>query len=176
MTCWIDENQSLGLLRESLTRLHKAISILKEAESNPSHKLYALQDRYAEHRAVETAVEASKAKIAAFLEDHEKIATVHQRVISNLTNGQLSKWTSEVANLSSKLGQWSSESIAHFLRSAGQNQLLEQVEKAETGLRISLDKMKASLLLGLQLLGHCITMTSMYPKVFHSFFAFLFCL
>ena len=51
----------------------------QEAEANPSHKLYALQDRFVEHLAVETAVEASKFKIAAFVEEHEKISNVFQR-------------------------------------------------------------------------------------------------
>ena len=41
---------------------------------------------------------------------------------------------------------------------------MEQVEQVETGFRISLDKMRASLNLGLQLLGHCGTMASMYPQ------------
>ena len=52
----------------------------------------------------------------------------------------------------------------YFFRSAGQTTLLEQLESVETGFRIHLDKMRASLHLGLQLLGHFTTMTSMYPR------------
>ena len=141
-------------------------AIFQEAETNPSHKLYALQDRFVEHRAVETAVEASKIKIATFIEEHEKMANVFGRVMSNISSGgQLTKWSNELATGTSvNLSKLTSDTIADFLRSAGQIQLLEQVEQVETGLRISLDKMKASLNLGLQLLGHCSTMSSMYPQ------------
>jgi len=166
LTCWLDESSNLQIHRDSLSKLHKAISILKEAEANPSHKLYALQDRFVEHLAVETAVEASKFKIAAFVEEHEKISNVFQRVMSNISSGgQLTKWSNELATGTTvNLTKLTSDAIADFLRSAGQIQLLEQVEQVETGFRISLDKMKASLNLGLQLLGHCSTMASMYPQ------------
>ena len=164
LSCWLDESSNLHIQRESLSKLHKAISILKEAEVNPSHKLYALQDRFVEHRAVETAVEASKIKIAAFIEEHEKLANVFQRVMNNISSGgQLTKWSNELAT-GQNLTKLTSDTIADFLRSAGQIQLLEQVEQVETGFRISLDKMRASLNLGLQLLGHCGTMASMYPQ------------
>ena len=53
LSTMLDQMSSLQGFKESLTKLHKAMAILKEAESNSSHKLYALQDRYAEHRAVE---------------------------------------------------------------------------------------------------------------------------
>ena len=59
-----------------------------------------------------------------------------------------------------------SQTVAEFLRSAGQVHLLEQVEQVETGFRITLDKLRASLHLGLQLLGHIATMTSMYPQTY----------
>ena len=105
--------------------------------------------------------------------------------MSNISSGgQLTKWSNELATGTTvNLTKLTSDAIADFLRSAGQIQLLEQVEQVETGFRISLDKMKASLNLGLQLLGHCSTMASMYPQgmyygpffIFHcSFFYFLF--
>ena len=106
--------------------------------------------------------------------------------MSNISSGgQLTKWSNELATGTTvNLTKLTSDAIADFLRSAGQIQLLEQVEQVETGFRISLDKMKASLNLGLQLLGHCSTMASMYPQgmyyglsFFHCFiFYFLFLL
>ena len=86
--------------------------------------------------------------------------------MSNISSGgQLTKWSNELATGTTvNLTKLTSDAIADFLRSAGQIQLLEQVEQVETGFRISLDKMKASLNLGLQLLGHCSTMASMYPQ------------
>ena len=89
--------------------------------------------------------------------------------MSNISSGgQLTKWSNELATGTTvNLTKLTSDAIADFLRSAGQIQLLEQVEQVETGFRISLDKMKASLNLGLQLLGHCSTMASMYPQGMH---------
>ena len=92
--------------------------------------------------------------------------------MSNISSGgQLTKWSNELATGTTvNLTNLTSDAIADFLRSAGQIQLLEQVEQVETGFRISLDKMKASLNLGLQLLGHCSTMASMYPQGMGYFF------
>ena len=94
--------------------------------------------------------------------------------MSNISSGgQLTKWSNELATGTTvNLTKLTSDAIADFLRSAGQIQLLEQVEQVETGFRISLDKMKASLNLGLQLLGHCSTMASMYPQGMHLFLEF----
>ena len=95
-------------------------SEFQEAEVNPSHKLYALQDRFVEHRAVETAVEASKIKIAAFIEEHEKMANVFQRVMNNISSGgQLTKWSNELAT-GQNLTKLTSDTIADFLRYASE--------------------------------------------------------
>ena len=164
LSTMLEQMGSLLNFKESLSKLHKSIAILKEAESHSNHKLYSLQDRYAEHRAVEVAVEAARAKIASFIEDYEKLASLVQRVTNSINGGQLTKWTSELSSLSSVSSSPSSQTVASFLRSAGQTQLLEQLESVETGFRIHMDKMRASLHLGLQLLGHCTTMTAMYPR------------
>ena len=96
--------------------------------------------------------------------------------MSNISSGgQLTKWSNELATGTTvNLTKLTSDAIADFLRSAGQIQLLEQVEQVETGFRISLDKMKASLNLGLQLLGHCSTMASMYPQGMYFELIFIF--
>ena len=87
----------------------------------------------------------------------------------------MTKWSNELATGTTvNLTKLTSDAIADFLRSAGQIQLLEQVEQVETGFRISLDKMKASLNLGLQLLGHCSTMASMYPQGMYFELIFIF--
>ena len=162
LMCWDEELRNIQILRESLTKQHKSISILKEAEANPtSHKLYALQDRYAEHRAVETAVESSKNQVMTFIEEHEKVAMAFQRVSNNLSS-QLQKWNNELSHLD--IAHSLSGIVAEFLRSAGQIPLLDQLQNVETGFRIGIDKLRASLLLGLQLFGHCTTMISMYPQ------------
>ena len=103
-------------------------------------------------------MEAAKIKINSFIEDYEKMASLVQRVSTSISSGQLAKWTSELTTLSTVTPSTSSQVVASFLRSAGQTQLLDQLESVETGFRINLDKMRASLNLGLQLFGHCTTM------------------
>ena len=116
LSTMLDQMSNLQGFKESLTKLHKAMAILKEAESNSSHKLYALQDRFAEHRAVEVAVEAAKIKINSFIEDYEKMASLVQRVTNSISGGQLAKWTSELSSLSSITSSTSSQVVSSFLR------------------------------------------------------------
>jgi hypothetical protein len=89
LTAWLDQNVNLQQLTGSLARLHSGMSLLKEAESNPSHRLYALQDRYFEHTLTEAAVRSSQAKVAEFVEQHERWLHLHQRAIANLSSNQV---------------------------------------------------------------------------------------
>ena len=120
-------------------------------------------------------MEAAKIKINSFIEDYEKMASLVQRVSTSISSGQLAKWTSELTTLSTVTPSTSSQVVASFLRSAGQTQLLDQLESVETGFRINLDKMRASLNLGLQLFGHCTTMVRRYTYTvfFSSVFSLL---
>ena len=89
VTSWLDQNVNLQQLIATLARLHSAMSLLKEAEANPSHRLYALQDRYVEHTLTEAAVVSSQAKVAEFVEQHERWLHLHQRAIASLANNQV---------------------------------------------------------------------------------------
>lgn len=60
------------------------MSILKEAEANPAHRLYALQDRFIEHRLIENAVQVAQAKVVSFIEENEKWANLYQRAMATL--------------------------------------------------------------------------------------------
>ena len=94
LTAWLDQNVNLQQLTGSLARLHSGMSLLKEAESNPSHRLYALQDRYFEHTLTEAAVRSSQAKVASFVEQHERWLHLHQRAIASLSSNQVRNWIS----------------------------------------------------------------------------------
>ena len=89
LTAWLDQNVNIQQLSGNLARLHTGMSLLKEAEANPSHRLYALQDRYFEHTLTEAAVRSSQAKVAAFIEQHERWLHLHQRAIASLSSNQV---------------------------------------------------------------------------------------
>ncbi len=89
LTAWLDQNVNIQQLGGNLARLHTGMSLLKEAEANPSHRLYALQDRYFEHTLTEAAVRSSQAKVAAFIEQHERWLHLHQRAIASLSSNQV---------------------------------------------------------------------------------------
>ena len=100
LNLWLDETVNSHQLNEYLTKLHHGMSILKEAEANPRHRLYSLQDRYVEHKMVEQAVMIAQEKAARFIEEHEKRIHLHQRALEfALTPLQLRKWTSEVSEI-----------------------------------------------------------------------------
>ena len=54
---WLDVHAGILNCNEFLTKLHLGMSALKEAEANPSHRLYMLQNRFVEHNMVEAAVQ-----------------------------------------------------------------------------------------------------------------------
>lgn len=89
LTAWTEQTASLHQLDASLTRLHRGMTLLKEAETNPSHRLFALQDRYFEQTLTDAAVRSSQSKVAAFIEDHERCLHFHQRAIAYLSNDQV---------------------------------------------------------------------------------------
>jgi len=89
LTAWLDQNSNLQQLTGNLSRFHSGMALLKEAEANPSHRLFALQDRYFEHTLTEAAARSSQAKVAAFIEDHERWLHLHQRAVSILSSNQV---------------------------------------------------------------------------------------
>jgi hypothetical protein len=89
LTAWLDQNSNLQQLTGTLSRLHIAMALLKEAEANPGHRLYALQDRYFEHTLTEDAVRSSQHKVSAFIENHERWLHLHQRAQANLASNQV---------------------------------------------------------------------------------------
>ena len=89
LTAWLDQNANLQQLTGNLSRFHSGMALLKEAEANSSHPLFALQDRYFEHTLTEAAVKSSQAKATAFIEDHERWLHLHQRAVANLSSNQV---------------------------------------------------------------------------------------
>ena len=100
LNLWLDETVNIHQLNEYLMKLHHGMSLLKEAEANPRHRLYTLQDRYIEHKMVEQAAIIAQEKANKFIEEHEKRMHLHQRAIEfALTPVQIRKWINEVTDI-----------------------------------------------------------------------------
>jgi len=69
-----------------MTAVEEALTAWLDQNSN---LLFALQDRYFEHTLTEAAARSSQAKVAAFIEDHERWLHLHQRAVSILSSNQV---------------------------------------------------------------------------------------
>ena len=177
LNLWLDVTLNIHQLNDYLTKLHHGMSILKEAEANPGHRLYTLQDRYIEHKMVEQAVAIAQEKVAKFIEENEKWNHLHQRALDlTLTPAQIGKWTTEVAetkvvNVGGESGLASSKTsgiVKTFLENAGQISLLEQLQGVENVFGKGLEKLKNDLQTCLLLLGSYSTVTSLFPQSYKS--------
>ena len=173
LNLWLDETINIHQLNDYLTKLHHGMSLLKEAEANPLHRLYSLQDRYIEHKMVEQAVRIAQEKATKFIEEHEKRIHLHQRALEfALTPLQLRKWTTEVSEIkvvnnggeSGLASSKTSNIVKSFLENAGQTSLLEQLQGVENVFGKGLEKLKSDLQTCLLLLGSYATVTSLFPQ------------
>ena len=159
---WIELSHNSQQLNEYMSKLHLGMSSLKEAEANPSHRLYMLQNRFVEHNMVEAAVKVAQTKIAAFIEENEKWTHLHQRAESCLTPDQIAKWTSEVSDIR-VLSAKANGMVRGFLDNAGQSSLLSQIQTAETAFCEGIEKFRQDLQTCVLLVGHYSTMYGLYP-------------
>ena len=159
---WLDVSSNLELANELLSKMHHNMSILKEAEANPNHKLYALHDRYVKHNLAENSVKVSQAKLQAFQNENEKWIHLFQRYLFGNPLSQVSTWLAELKTFN--IGTRASIQIKDFLSSAGQANLLEQMEKDEERFCASLEKMRQNLVACAQLLAHYFNLSQLYPS------------
>ncbi len=152
LLAWLDVHSGTESLAELLSQMHHSMSVLKEAEANPNHRLFTLHGRFVEHNLMEMAVRASRAQVDAFVEEHERWAHLHQRAVSTVTGPQLAAWTAEVAGAVTDTCA-TSRIVKEFLENAGQSQLLEQFEALEGSFCIGIEKLKQTLLTCFQLLN-----------------------
>ncbi len=160
---WLDVHEGTESLNDFLSQMHHHMSILKEAEANPNHRLYTLHSRYIEHNLMETAVKVAMSHIDRFKEEHERWSHQHQRTVAAVTGPQLSAWTTEVAGIPTSNGA-TSQLVKDFLEKAGQAQLLEQFQSVENTFCLSLDRLKQNLLQCIQLLNHYFGVYTLYPR------------
>ena len=108
--------------------MHRAMSMLKEAEVNPSHKLHTLLEVYQAHKGIETGMAGAKQQVVIFTKECEKMSVLHQRALASVSGPQLAKWGGELAGLVESVRMSSSLTVTPFLENAGQRELLGQYQ------------------------------------------------
>jgi PI-3-kinase-related kinase SMG-1 len=163
LVAYAEQKIVIGGIIKQLSKMHHSMAILKEAEANPSHRLYSLHDRFVEHNMIENAVKAAKEKVASFVEENEKWGNLHQRALITVSPVHLSKWTADLAAVNTNPNA-SGSLIKGFLENAGQGSLLEQFQNVEGSFCIGVENLKHTLLSCLQLLGHYGNISGLYPQ------------
>jgi len=160
---WLELAAGLAKRGEDLTAMHRAMSMLKEAEVNPGHRLHTLLDIYQRHKAIEGGAVAAKQQVLIFTAECDKMVALHQRALSSISGPQLAKWGQEVAVLLEQANISSCNTVCTFLENAGQRELLGQYQQTEqellTGTRRLGDEVKRAL----DQLNMYHALTSLYP-------------
>ncbi|KAG8199800.1 hypothetical protein JTE90_000893 [Oedothorax gibbosus] len=133
-------------LQEAETELQEACqekALLEEALSNPHHNLYTLPNRYDEAIIVKTTVAATKDTVVEKLNECRKWHKLHSDALSAVCGSELSK----VLDVSGDhiCESLSVEPVVEFLQSAGQGQLVQQCEHAESELASVIQQRKLNM-------------------------------
>ena len=161
ITAWVDQKAAADGLTDQLAKMHLSMAFLKEAEANPTHRLYSLHDRYVEHNMIENAVKAARENLNKFIQENEKWSNLHQRAITMLLPANIAKWQAEIAAATTSPA---STLIKEFLENAGQSQLLEQFQNVESSFCIGVENLKQTLLSCIRLLSHYGSLSALYPQ------------
>jgi hypothetical protein len=87
---------------DKLAGLHQSMSMLKEAEVNPNHRLYTLLEAYRRTKALAAQAEAAKQRLEAFVAECDRMGTLQARAVAAISGHQLAKWEQETASLLEK--------------------------------------------------------------------------
>ena len=126
---WLDGVTGLGRRGEEVTAMHRAMSMLKEAEVNPGHRLHTLLDIYQREKTLAAAVSAARQQVVAFTGECDKMIVLHQRARASISGPQLAKWGGETRVLVEQVS--SAATVQTFLENAGQRDLLGQYSQTE---------------------------------------------
>ena len=149
---------------ERLAALHRYMSILKEAEVNPGHRLYTILDTYRKQKAVEGGVEVVKTQVTTFIGECDKIMSLYNRAATSVSGPQLAKWDADVGRLAEANQVVSCRTVSTFLENAGQRELLAQYETMEKDMRSRLTSLLEELKRIMADLALYNTVTSLYPS------------
>ena len=111
--------------------MHRAMSMLKEAEVNPSHRLHTLLEIYQTQKTIENGVIGAKQQVLIFTQECDKMTVLHQRALASISGPQLAKWGQEIGSLLEHVNISSSATVTNFLENAGQRDLLGQYQATE---------------------------------------------
>lgn len=162
LTLWADLQNTLDGFNENKTQLHHAVALLKEAESNPDHRLFSLHDKYIEHSLMETAIKGAKSKVELFMDENEHWITLHQRALTNVSVNQLSEWSKHLQ--STVIGsKRSSHLVQEFLENAGQAGLFDQYRSIEERYCATIEQLQQSVATILQHLATYCSISSFFP-------------
>ena len=159
---WLELARGVAKRGEELTAMHRAMSMLKEAEVNPGHRLHGLMEQYRRHKQVETGAAASRQRVAAFTAECEKMAALHSRAVVSVAGPQVSKWAQEVQLVVGQAAVCSSDTVREFLENAGQRELLGQYQQVEAELVTGTRRMEEEVKRVLDQLNTYNALTSLY--------------
>ena len=160
---WLELASGLSKRGDDLIAMHRAMSMLKEAEVNPSHRLHTLLDTYQRHKAIEGGVTAAKQQVLMFTQECDKMVALHQRALSSISGPQLAKWGQEVSVLLEQVIVNSCNTVVNFLENAGQRELLGQYQQTEQELMTGVKRLGDEVKRALDQLNMYHALTSLYP-------------
>lgn len=128
---WQKDKAVLRKMQQSLQERHTQLSLLKEAEGQPSHSLYTLGMRYAKHMQVLNAKQNIQVALQTRIQDCEAQIASYQAVMSALKGPEVLKWTNEISLQPKEEACQVFDLIKEFLQNAGQNQMVQQCIQSE---------------------------------------------
>ena len=162
---WLEGTTGISKRGEDLTAMHRAMSMLKEAEVSPGHKLHTLLEMYQAHKSIETGMAGAKQQVVIFTQECEKMSVLHQRALASVSGPQLAKWGGECSGLVESVSMSSSLAVTTFLENAGQRELLGQYQATEQELVNGVKRLGNETRRALEQLNMYHAITSLYPSV-----------
>ena len=160
---WLELAGGLAARAEDLASLHRSMSMLKEAEVHPGHRLHSLLATYRAHKEVEGRAAAARQQVGLFSGECDRMAAQHGRAIASVSGPQLGKWLVELGRLQAAGRQASSPTVGSFLEGAGQRELLGQYQGMEAEVMAGTRGLAEEVKRGLDQLGLYHALTSLYP-------------
>ncbi|XP_054706809.1 serine/threonine-protein kinase SMG1-like [Uloborus diversus] len=158
---WKEAQQQLQIAEGGLQDACQEKALLEEALANSSHSLYALPKRYDETTIVKTTINAAKEAVGEKLLECKKWHSVHSESLSTVCGAELSKWCADVSSDKS-MDALSVAPVVEFLQTAGQGQLVQQCEHAESELAAAVQQRRLTM-------RNCIELLTTYATIILQF-------
>ena len=143
--------------------MHRAMSMLKEAEVNPGHRLHTLLEIYQAQKSIEDGMVTARQQVVIFTQECDKMIVLHQRALASISGPQLAKWIQETSSMMEIVNISSSATVTNFLENAGQRELLGQYQMTEQELISGVRSLGEETRRALDQLNMYNAITSLYP-------------